>query len=109
MRTERMRSRNPSAANTFAEIRRAAKNKMRKLKKSSVRRRRSLQSRYVEDALCAAIDCVQMKTDLDEALERAKTLAEKLDQANEQIETMGVEINQLRLGMMKCKCIGPDS
>lgn len=50
-----------------------------------------------------------MKTDLDEALERARALAEKLDNANEQIAAMGVEINQLRLGMMKCKCIGSDT
>lgn len=54
-------------------------------------------------------DSAQMKTDLDEALERATMLAEKLDKANEQIAAMGVEINQLRLGMMKCKCVGPDT
>lgn len=54
-------------------------------------------------------DSAQMKTDLDEALERSKVLAEKLEQANEQIAAMGVEIQQLRLGMMKCKCVGPDT
>lgn len=50
-----------------------------------------------------------MKTDLDEAVEKARATEEKLDRANEQIVAMRAEINQLRMSLMKCKCIGPDT